>query len=78
MVSGDLMKRGYHVFRALSPSCPCDLAVLKDNNLVLIEVTTGYRGKDGKHSFPEHKNGRYDVVAVVFHDGEIIYKPSLP
>src|SRR5690242_10258699 len=29
-VTVDLLKRGYHVFRAVSPSCPCDLIALRD------------------------------------------------
>ena len=32
-VSIDLLNRSYAVFRALSPSCPSDLVILKDGRL---------------------------------------------
>ena len=74
LVCADLMKMGCHVFRAQSPSCPCDITVLVDGQLYKIEVTTGYKKSDGGISFPR-KNSRYDfdVIAVVFHSGEITY-----
>ena len=75
LVSYDLMKRGYHVFRALSPTGPCDLAVLKGKSLLRIEVRTAYKRDGG----PIHYKGKYDadVLALVTHDGEIEYRPAL-
>ncbi len=78
IVAADLMARGFHVFRALSPSCPCDLAVIKDGTLVRIEVRTGDVTKAGTvfYSTKPSDIGRHDVMAVVLND-RIIYKPEL-
>ena len=38
MVAVDLMRRGYEVFRALSPSASCDLAILGTSGLRRVEV----------------------------------------
>lgn len=64
VVSADLMRRGYAVFRALSPSCPCDLIAMKDDKLLRVEVTKGRRYlKGGCHFIP--------------HDGTIQYAPQI-
>lgn len=78
VVSADLMKRGFNVFRALSPSCPCDLAILRDGKLIRVEVTTGYVGLPpaNKLSYPKRKEGCYDLLAVVSQNG-IHYFPEL-
>lgn len=78
-----LMEKGYHVFRALSPSCACDLVAYRDGETpIRIEVrsaptkplgfTYRYRGR-GK---PDA--GRQDHFALVTHDGEVFYCPELP
>lgn len=80
LVAADLMKRGFDVFRALSPSCSCDLAVVKDGTLLRIEVRTGWRNKDGKlfkHS-KKHYKEKYDVKAIFIKwEERIKYVPSL-
>ena len=45
MVCTDLMIRGYDVFRAVSPSCYCDLVARKGDLTLHIEARTGF--KDG-------------------------------
>ena len=72
VVCVELMKKGFHVFRALSPSCPCDVLCMTNTKTLRIEITTGTRGKLGGESFPK-KSDRYlyDYLAVVFHDGSI-------
>ena len=56
-VAADLMMRGYHVFRALSPACPCDLIAYRDGEPpIRIEVKSG-----PNIAFGSDKN---DVVAV--------------
>lgn len=76
-VATDLLEKGYHVFRALSPSCPCDIAILRGDKLLKVEVKTGYRspitGKLYKHSIDQKK---FDVLAHVLPD-EIIYEPPV-
>ena len=77
IVGIDLLKRGHHVFRALSPSSPGDLAVLMGKRLVIVEVTTGSRSTKGVLTYPPHKNGSHDVIAVVERAGTITYIPDL-
>lgn len=77
----DLMSKGYHVFRALSPSCPCDLLILKDGELLKIEVKTAYiinpqtdkiYWSMGINNTPQN----VDIFALVLPD-KIIYQPEL-
>ncbi len=57
IVSTDLMKKGYSVFRALSPSCSCDLIVLTTHgSLIEIEVKTGYETEKNRLIFPRKKH----------------------
>jgi hypothetical protein len=70
------MARGYHVFRALSPSCPVDLTILNGTNVFRMEVTTG-NYHPGGITYPAKDSSRFDVLAVVFHDGQILYQPDL-
>lgn len=71
----DLMKKGYQVFRAMSPSSLCDLVAYKDNKYMKIEVTTGYVA-NGRFYFPQKKAERFDTLAIVF-NGEVTYTPPL-
>lgn len=67
VVSADLMGKGWAVFRAMSPSCFCDLvAVDGQNHIKRIEVRTGYRSQvSGKVSYPKQRNGEIDLFGVV-------------
>jgi hypothetical protein len=77
LVSADLLKKGYEVFRAMSPSCSCDLAVLKDGKLKRIEVRTGKRIRNGK-IYASKDGFRADIFATVVHKENIItYEPKL-
>lgn len=80
VVAVDLMRRGWHVFRALSPSCPCDLvAFTPDGAPVRIEVRTSHRNSMGgilRTRTPKDA-GRQDMFADVMHDGVIHYDPPL-
>ena len=78
VVSTDLLKRGFAVFRALSPSCSCDLVILKSNKLLRLEVKTGYRNpQSGKIVTPQSKTkNTYDILAAVVGE-EIIYVPAI-
>ncbi len=75
----DLMAKGYEVFRAVSPSSSCDIAVLKDGKLLRIEVRTSYKDiSTGKITRTKtgQDEGRQDVFAWVLPDS-IVYEPSL-
>jgi hypothetical protein len=77
LVAADLMKRGSHVFRALSPSCPGDLMILQGSKIKIVEVTTGYRLLNGTLAYPTRKQTeRFDVLAVVERTGKINYIPD--
>jgi len=79
-VAVDLMIKGYNVFRSLSPSCPCDLAVLREGVLLKIEVRTAHRSTTGK--LYNLKSSRDDVNNIDHYawvtGDEIIYEPNLP
>lgn len=76
-VAVDLMERGHEVFRALSPACSCDLAVIVDGELVRVEVRSAHRGTNGHLYFGRatRDQGRHDCYAVVLHSDprEILY-----
>lgn len=76
LVAYDLMSRGFHVFRALSPSCVCDLAVIKDEKLLRVEVRTAYRRKGNSTLYCPVKH-RADILALVEHNRNIEYRPAL-
>jgi hypothetical protein len=64
LAAADLMKRGYDVFRALSPSCSCDLiAIAAGQPPLRIEVRTGNRSPVTGHlSFPRNGHSRKFVA----------------
>lgn len=65
LVASDLMKKGYSVFRSLSPSCYCDLIATKNSKLYKVEVKTGYISVNtGKICKPAIKNNIYDILAI--------------
>lgn len=73
------MSRGYEVFRPLSPTASCDLAVLKNGKVLRIEVKTVQRFLTGNIANPDVDSLKCDVIALVVSAGEveIIYRPSL-
>lgn len=64
-VATDLMRRGYSVFRCVSPNSPCDLAILMGERLLRIEVRTGQIGVNGKWHYPKNATDCADHYAVV-------------
>lgn len=79
-VAVDLLTKGYNVFRALSPSCPCDLAILKDSQLLKVEVRTSHITTTGKiyRNISERDDPKnIDIYAWVL-PNKIIYEPALP
>jgi hypothetical protein len=60
VVAADLMLRGYSVFRALSPSCYCDLIASNESGEVFhVEVRTGYFNQvNKKMTYPKNKKER--------------------
>ena len=64
-VSVDLLAKGHHVFRALSPACSCDLIILVGRQAYRVEVTTGCWSRVGKLQYRKHELVRFDLLAVV-------------
>lgn len=80
LVSADLFKMGYSVFRSLSPSAPCDIVILKNGKLLRVEITTGILSSTGKiynakMYKPKKVKEQYDVLAIAF-KGKITYEPE--
>ncbi len=79
MASADLIKKGYEVFRALSPSCSCDLIAKKGSKILRIEVRTGQiYANTGRLSYPKKKidEQNKDHYAIVIND-QVLYEPPL-
>ncbi len=73
----DLLKEGYEVFKNITPN-GIDLAVLKDGILIKVEVTTAYYTHTGKLvNAKTHKIKKWDCLALVITNGEIIYEPDI-
>jgi hypothetical protein len=78
IVSADLLRYGYEVFRAVSQSCSTDLVALRNGRTMRVEVRTGRRTSTGISC--GMKAFRSDVLAVVIHGPmpAIVYDPPLP
>jgi hypothetical protein len=74
-VCADLLAKGYEVFRAVSPSCSCDVMILLDHRAFRVEVRTGYYLRSGKLVYMKDRL-KAEVMAVCTPSG-IIYLPSL-
>lgn len=73
----DLLKNGFDVFRAVSPSCSCDLIIFNNNKVIRVEVTTGYKTRLGNNQHPKKDFSKFDLLAVVLKSGEVVYTPTL-
>ena len=81
-VCADLLRRGFHVFRSVSPNAPCDIVVLRpDLTPRRVEVRTGLRHSDGSITWAKKPTDTCDAYAVVLYVGaelQIHYIPELP
>jgi hypothetical protein len=76
MACVDLMRKGYEVFRALSPSSNCDILAIKDGVVHLYEVRTGVYGSPengSKLSWPNTKTDGKEVLVVTHKDNVVHY-----
>jgi predicted nucleic acid-binding Zn ribbon protein len=73
-VACDLFTKGYEVFRALSPSCSCDLIALKNGVASKIEVRTATKYKTTINASNYNFRGDYLVKVL---KNRIIYEPEL-
>jgi hypothetical protein len=76
LAATDLLMKGFEVFRAVSPSASCDLAILKEGKLLKVEVRTGYKRPNGK--FWVCATGIHDILAIVdIESHQVVYDPAL-
>lgn len=80
VAASDLLRRGYQVFRAVSPSAPCDFVVVIENRCCRVEVKTAHRKKRGGLMFAQKDfdASKHDVLALVTPDGHVTYIPEWP
>lgn len=65
-VAADLMKKGYEVFSAISPSTYCDILAKKlGGSFLEIEVRTGYKGVSGRISFTRGLRDSASIYGVL-------------
>ena len=74
-VATDLLARGYHIFRSVSPASPCDLIALKDGLCITIEVRTIKVTTISKATCHEHEPGSIDLFAFLKANKIIYYNP---
>lgn len=77
-VACDILRRGLNVYKAMHTHSECDLIALVSRKCVRIEVRSGRRTDDGKISTTRplvSDRVKYDVFAIAFPDGEIVYEP---
>ena len=75
IVSADLLRQGYEVFRSVSPHASCDIIAHKDEKMLRVEVRTGHKNKSG--SVHASSKGSYDCRAILVDLEEVIYEPPL-
>jgi hypothetical protein len=86
VASVDLMRRGFHVFRALSATAPSDLLVYRGhpNKYRMIDVmrvqvrTARVNGRIISFPLKSTDRGAFDLLALVADDNPVYYLPMLP
>lgn len=77
LACADLLRNGFDVFRSVSPSASCDIIAYFKNKVYRIEVTTGYFNIAGNPAWPRKDQEKFDILMVIFKNGDIKYVPSL-
>lgn len=77
MACVDLMRNGYEVFRAMSPSSDCDVIAIKDGITHKIEVRSANyfisKTGDKKMHYPKKRTAGKVVIAVTHSDNKVHY-----
>ena len=77
-VAVDLLRKGYHVFRAFSPGAACDLIAMRDDGqCVRVEVKTATVVNGRVFCDIKGQIGKFDLLALVFPHGLIRYLPQV-
>jgi len=71
-VCAKLLRKGFEVYRSVSPASSCDLIAFnkKKNELFRVEVRTGKIRKDGEITYPTSNCDKYDIMAVFIKKSE--------
>ena len=73
----DLLGRGFHVYRSMSPSSPWDLVVaIPSGRMLRVEVKSAVVNKNGTVSGGSFKCNVFDAVCYVTRD-RLIYEPPV-
>lgn len=79
IASTDLLMKGFHVYRAMSPAAPADLVIFKTpTEVYTVEVRTGRETVAGKLHCNDQVRYDVDLLAVVVHREmpEVVYFPK--
>lgn len=78
IITTDLLKRGFDVFRAISPASNFDLVGFREGKVFTFEVRTGYFRKD-KLLYPKYPKDKASYYAIIVHEPQekIFYFPEL-
>jgi hypothetical protein len=74
LVAADLLRRGYEVFRSVSPNCSADIVIHRDGKNRRVEVRTGFVQNSGK--IIANRVHQADILAIVLVD-RVVYEPKL-
>jgi hypothetical protein len=81
IVCADLLKRGFYVFRSITPNAPYDVIAIKNNDIKKIEIRTALKGVRGNCRIGKkinHKENPPDNFAgVLFENNSCFYEPEL-
>jgi hypothetical protein len=75
-VSASLMRKGFHIFRALSGSCPWDIIAMKDGSMYSIEVKTGYYNLNGTLNYYKYNIRAQYVAVYIPTTNEVLFVPD--
>lgn len=74
----DLLIRGFHVFRSCSHYAPFDIIMVNEGKFRVVEVVTGYYSGSGNINHGKKKlKKKWDYLAIVTRDGDILYEPEM-
>lgn len=78
LVCADLMYRGWHVYRCVSPQAPCDIMAWKGETLLRIECRSGSRREGtGALVYAQPNDRIYDVLAISDLERRVEYRGPL-
>lgn len=78
LIAVDLFKKGYEVYRPLSPSCSGDLIIQKNEKTIKVEIRTGFVQEKTKKLNYSIKFVRSEILAVYAHQDDSIHYLNFP